>query len=32
MNKLPENFEYLADMYNDQYFPNFLVDKVKTKL
>jgi len=32
MNKLPENFEYLADMYNDQYFPNFLVDKVKNEI
>jgi hypothetical protein len=27
--KLPDDFNYLPDMYNDQYFPNFLVDKVK---
>jgi hypothetical protein len=27
--KLPGDFNYLPDMYNDQYFPNFLVDKVK---
>ena len=27
--KLPENFEYLKDMYEDEYFPNFLVDKLK---
>lgn len=27
--KLPENFEYVKDMYDDGYFPNFLVDKVK---
>lgn len=27
--KLPENFEYLKDMYKDDYFPNFLVDKLK---
>ena len=29
MKKLPDDFEYLKDMYQDQYFPNFLVDKVK---
>ena len=27
--KLPDDFEYLKDMYEDGYFPNFLVDKVK---
>ena len=27
--KLPEDFKYLSDMYADEYFPNFLVDKVK---
>jgi len=27
--KLPENFPYLSDMYQDEYFPNFLVDKLR---
>ncbi len=27
--KLPEEFEYLTDMYEDSYFPAFLVDKLK---
>ena len=27
--KLPADFEYLKEMYQDGYFPNFLVDKVK---
>lgn len=27
--KLPDNFEYLKDMYEDGYYPNFLVDKVR---
>src|SRR5579859_3084333 len=27
--KLPENFEYVPDMYSDEYFPNFLVDKIR---
>ncbi len=27
--KLPDDFDYLKDMYADDYFPNFLVDKVK---
>src|SRR4051812_17596121 len=27
--KLPEDFEYLKDMYEDDYFPDFLVDKLK---
>ncbi|HVX50223.1 MAG TPA: DUF5713 family protein [Chitinophagaceae bacterium] len=28
--KLPADFEFLKDMYEDGYFPNFLVDKVKS--
>lgn len=27
--KLPIDFEYLKDMYEDDYFPNFLVDKIR---
>ena len=27
--KLPEDFEYLKEMYDDEYFPNFLVDKLR---
>lgn len=27
--KLPEDFKYVKNMYDDGYFPNFLVDKVK---
>ncbi len=27
--KLPANFEYLKDMYEDAYFPDFLVTKLK---
>lgn len=27
--KLPSDFEYLKEMYEDDYFPNFLVDKIK---
>ncbi|HEY0668008.1 MAG TPA: DUF5713 family protein [Sphingobacteriaceae bacterium] len=27
--RLPDSFEYLKDMYDDGYYPNFLVDKVK---
>jgi predicted DNA-binding ArsR family transcriptional regulator len=27
--RLPEDFEYLKEMYHDAYFPNFLVDKLK---
>lgn len=27
--KLPADFEYLKDMYQDGYYPDFLVDKVK---
>ncbi len=29
MKKFDKNYELLADMYNDGYFPDFLVDKVK---
>ena len=29
MKKLPDDFEYLKDMYQDSYFPDDLVDKVK---
>jgi len=27
--KLPHDFAYLKDMYQDDHFPNFLVDKLK---
>lgn len=27
--KFPEDFKYLPEMYEDEYFPNFLVDKIK---
>lgn len=27
--KLPADFEYVPDMYSDEYFPDFLVDKIK---
>lgn len=27
--KLPNDFEYLKEMYEDDYFPNFLVDKIR---
>ena len=27
--KLPDDFEFLKDMYEDDYFPNFLVDKLR---
>ena len=27
--KLPEDFEYLPEIYSDEYFPNFLVDKLE---
>ncbi len=30
MKKMESDFEYLYDMYEDEYFPNFLVDKLKT--
>lgn len=29
MKKFDENYQLLADMYQDGYFPDFLVDKVK---
>lgn len=29
MKKFDENYELLADMYQDGYFPDFLVDKIK---
>ncbi len=29
MKKLPADFEYLKDMYHDEYFPGALVDKVR---
>ncbi|PZP49852.1 MAG: hypothetical protein DI598_06915 [Pseudopedobacter saltans] len=32
MNSFPENFEYLKDMYEDDYFPDFLVDKIKNEI
>lgn len=30
--KLDANFNYLKDMYNDSYYPVFLVDKVKEQI
>jgi hypothetical protein len=27
--KLPDDFTYLSDMYQDEYFPNSLVDKLR---
>ena len=32
MKKFDENYTYLKDMYNDSYFPEFLVDKVKQEI
>jgi hypothetical protein len=32
MKKLPADFKYLPDMYDDGYFPNFLVDKIKAEI
>lgn len=32
MKKFDENYQLLADMYQDGYFPDFLVDKVKELL
>lgn len=32
MKKFDENYIYLKDMYNDSYFPKFLVDKVKQEI
>ena len=28
--KLPDNFEYIPEMYSDEFYPPFLVDKLKT--
>lgn len=30
MKKFDENYVLLAEMYEDDYFPNFLVDKIKS--
>lgn len=30
--KLPNDFSYLKEMYDDDYFPNELVDKVKKEI
>lgn len=30
--KLPGDFEYLTDMYEDSYFPHFLVYKIKNTI
>jgi methyl-accepting chemotaxis protein len=27
--KMPKDFEYVKEMYDDNYYPDFLVDKVK---
>lgn len=32
MKKFDANYQMLSDMYLDDYFPNFLVDKVKDEL
>lgn len=32
MKKLSADFAYLSDMYNDGYYPDFLVDKVKAEI
>ena len=32
MKKFDENYQLLADMYEDEYFPDFMVDKVKELL
>lgn len=32
MKKFDENYQLLAEMYEDEYFPDFLVDKVKELL
>jgi len=31
-NESMKNYSFLKDMYNDDYFPNFLVDKIKVIL
>jgi hypothetical protein len=30
--KLPSDFEWLSDMYEDDYFPDHLVDKIKASI
>ncbi len=30
--KLPDNFDYLTEMYEDDYFPNFLVDQLRDSI
>lgn len=30
--KLPNDFPYLTDMYQDDYFPKFLTDKIKAAI
>jgi hypothetical protein len=32
LKKLPEDFKYLPEMYDDQYFPDFLVNKIKIQI
>lgn len=32
MKKFDETYEFLKEMYSDGYFPDFLVDKIKTEL
>lgn len=32
MKKFDENYIYLEDMYNDKYFPEFLVDKIRDEI
>ncbi|GAA4879578.1 DUF5713 family protein [Paenibacillus vulneris] len=32
MKKLNSDFQYIKDMYDDDFFPKFLVDKVKAEL
>lgn len=30
--KLPNNFDYLTEMYEDDYFPDFLVDQLRDSI
>jgi hypothetical protein len=30
--KLPDNFDYLTEMYEDDYFPDFLVDQLRDSI
>ncbi|MEK5332350.1 DUF5713 family protein [Lysinibacillus sp. FSL W8-0992] len=32
MKKLDSEFKYLSDMYEDSYYPSFLVDKIKSNI